>query len=185
MGPLNVLNSQGSVGWLDTRPTYPKMLWTLRVNELDYLCVVVVGLSALWAVVRGFVRELVALIGWITAIFLSATFSEAFGERLGSWIHLPISPERVASLLIFAAVLLVFALFGRWIKHLRAGRGGSLGDRMGGFVFGLVRGGLILVLAFVVHNAMGAPASRWTDGSLLYAYGKKGITVVANHLSVD
>ncbi|MBF0132932.1 MAG: CvpA family protein [Magnetococcales bacterium] len=152
------------------------------MNELDYLCVAVVGLSALWAVIRGFVRELVALIGWIAAIFLSATFSKAFGERLGSWIHFSVNLEYVASFLIFAAVLLVFALLGRWIKHGRAGRGGSLGDRMGGLVFGLVRGGLILVVAFAVHDAMGAPASRWTDGSLLYAYGKKGIMVVTNHL---
>lgn len=146
------------------------------MNELDYICVVIVGLSAVWALVRGFVRELIALVGWITAIFLSAVLSEPFGALLGAKISLPISPEHVASLLIFAVVLLVFALIGRVIKNWRAGRGGSLGDRVGGLVFGLVRGGLILIIAFAVHSTMGAPASRWTDGSLLYAVVNKGIT---------
>ncbi|MBF8273424.1 MAG: rane protein required for colicin V production [Magnetococcales bacterium] len=141
------------------------------------------ALSALWALFRGFVREMVALVGWVTAVYLAAEFSGRLESLMGSWDFLPFPPEYVASPIIFVVVLLVFFLIGRLTKGWVASKGFSLGDRVAGLVFGVARGGLILMLAIAVHIAVGAPASRWTGDSLLYAYGKKGIVAAADRFS--
>lgn len=152
------------------------------MNELDYLLTAVIVLSALWAMFRGFFRELVALTGWVFAILLTSEFSGKLEAYLMPWLKSSRAAGYVASVAIFVVVLLVFAILGRVIKGWIASKGFSLGDRLAGLAFGLVRGGLILIVAIAVHIAMDEPASRWSGNSVIYGYGKEGILTSSSHL---
>jgi len=155
------------------------------VNGLDYFFLAVIAVSAIWALMRGLVRELVALAGWLLAIVLSATFSAPLESILRPWINVPWAARYGASLLIFVGVLLVFAFLGRWLGTWLAKRGFSLWDRMAGLMFGMLRGGLILLVVIVVHSAMGAPVSRWTEDSWLYSHGRDGMMRLVNYFPED
>ncbi|MBF0414431.1 MAG: CvpA family protein [Magnetococcales bacterium] len=152
------------------------------MNELDFILLAVVALSAIWAMFRGFFRELVALVGWVAAILLTSEFSGSLEKYLMPWLKSTRASSYAASLAIFLTVLIVFAILGRVIKGWIASKGFSLGDRLAGLVFGLVRGGLIIIVAISIHVALDEPASRWTGNSVVYGYGKEGILASSNHL---
>ena len=77
------------------------------MNVLDYTILVVMGLSALVGLLRGFVRETVSLLVWIAAFWLAMTYSAAMADNLTGFIHQP--SLRVAAVFVglFVAVLLV------------------------------------------------------------------------------
>lgn len=155
------------------------------MNGLDFFFLAIVGLSALWALLRGFVRELIALSGWIAAAYLATAFSGQMEVLLVQWVKMPLIAGYLASSVIFIAVLLVFAILGRIVKGWVGSRGLSMGDRIVGLVFGLVRGSLIVTLAIAVHLGMGGSTSRWTEESLVYTRGREGIKAAVKHLPKD
>ncbi|MBF0421718.1 MAG: CvpA family protein [Magnetococcales bacterium] len=152
------------------------------MSILDYVFITVMMFSALWATLRGFFRELVALLGWITAILATSGLSSHLEVRLLPWIKSPRAANYLAAAAVFVGILLVFAVLGRVIKGWVASKGFSLGDRLAGLVFGVLRAGLILILAIAVHLSLDEPASRWTENSILYAYGKQGILAASERL---
>ncbi len=120
---------------------------------VDYVIVGVILASLLLGGLRGFVRELLALAGWVAALVLALWFGPQVAQALpASWE--PLARLALGSLLVFVltvfAVGLGAALLSRLLKA--AGLGGT--DRMLGAVFGLLRG-LLVVLALVV-------AASWT-----------------------
>lgn len=122
------------------------------MNELDYVLLGVVMVSALLAVGRGFVRELTGVLGWLSAFVVAARFAEPVAHYLGHVIAHEPTANRVAYFLIFASVLVLFGVIGQLLKHLFGQTGLSLVDRFMGFCFGLTRGILILMIGFLVMN---------------------------------
>ena len=45
------------------------------MTSFDYIVLAVVGLSIFFSVMRGFVREALALIGWVAAFFVAKTYT--------------------------------------------------------------------------------------------------------------
>ncbi len=151
------------------------------MNELDYILLAVIALSGIWAMFRGFFRELVALVGWLAAILLTSEFSGSLGRYLMPWLKSTRASSFAASLAIFLTVLIVFAILGRILKGWIASKGFSMGDRLAGLVFGLLRGSLIVIVAIAFHIALNEPASRWSGNSIVYGYGKEGILAQSNN----
>jgi membrane protein required for colicin V production len=130
---------------------------------VDGVVAVVVVVSAILAFSRGFLRETLAIAGWIGAAVVAYIFapnvaplvSEVpyLGDFLGGSCELQI----VAGFaVVFAVALIVFAIFTPLFSS--AVRRSSLNgvDQGLGFLFGVVRGLLLVALAFVVYErAMG------------------------------
>ena len=56
------------------------MIWA------DYAILIIIGISALISIVRGFIREALSLLGWIVAIWVSVTFvRDRQNVRCGIW----------------------------------------------------------------------------------------------------
>ncbi len=110
----------------------------------DTLLLAVVLLSVIIGTIRGFVREIVALITWLLAIIIAWRFSGFLHPYLGGILQTPIEKAWVARAVVFIVVLLLGALTGHvlaWITHTAGGQ--SVVDRIFGFLFGLVRGFVI------------------------------------------
>jgi len=119
------------------------------MTAFDYAVLSVLGLSALIAVIRGFVREVLSLGSWAAAIAAGWWLS----ERVAPMLPLSIPGESLrllaAFLLVAGVTLLAMVLLSLALVELVRAIGLGFADRVLGLAFGLARG-LLLVLTLVL-----------------------------------
>lgn len=130
---------------------------------IDAAAAGVIVLSAILAYSRGFVREAMAIAGWIAAAFAAFLFAAAaqplirelpmIGDFLGDSCELSIIAAFAA---VFAVALLLVSLFTPLFSG--AIRNSPLDglDRVAGFLFGAVRGVLLVAVAMLVYDRVAA-----------------------------
>jgi membrane protein required for colicin V production len=129
---------------------------------VDLVVLGVLALSALLALLRGFVREVLGIGAWVGAL-LAAIWAFPYARpRVREWLGSPDLVDPVAFGAVFLVVLLVLLLLSGWIGALvrRSVLGGL--DRTLGLVFGLVRGAVLVVFAYI-GAGMVIPVDRWPE----------------------
>ncbi len=128
---------------------------------IDGVVAVVIILSALLAYGRGFVREAMAIAGWIAAAVLAFLFAPRVEPLVR---EIPVVGEFIADscelsiigafAIVFAIALIVVSLFTPLFSSLvqRSAVGGI--DQGLGFVFGVARGILLVAIAFFVYDTV-------------------------------
>jgi membrane protein required for colicin V production len=119
------------------------------VIAVDYVILAIVILSAVMGLVRGLLREAIAVITWFLAIVLAWSFGPSLEPHLGG--ILVGSPMRIwaARALIFVGVLLLGGAISVIVSHyVRVSMFAGM-DKFLGFVFGIVRG-IVIVGAFTI-----------------------------------
>jgi membrane protein required for colicin V production len=115
------------------------------VTSFDFAVIAIIVLSALVGWWRGFMYELFSLIGWLAAYIVARTYS----AQLTPYVPLAVGAENIRSAAAFAALfivtLIVGALFAWFLARLAkfAGLGGM--DGKFGAIFGMLRGGLVVI----------------------------------------
>ncbi len=117
---------------------------------IDYVVLAVLGLSAVLGVWRGFVREVLALVGWIAAAILAALFSAQLAGIFPADFATPLVRQLLAAVLVFVLVLIVAGLCGVFLARLLRAVGLGALDRALGGVFGVARGALIVLVAVLL-----------------------------------
>ncbi|MFQ5356584.1 MAG: CvpA family protein [Mariprofundaceae bacterium] len=135
----------------------------------DYVLIVIVGLSMLFALWRGFMRELVSLAGLVAAFFIAGRFSRITSEFLQPWLQNQTVSDMAGFGLIFVAVLFLSGLVGVIIRKLIPS-GFTLTDRLLGLLFGMVRGVLYIGLFFLIYTSYAKPDQPWLEESLFAPY---------------
>jgi membrane protein required for colicin V production len=134
------------------------------MSGVDWAIVVILGLSILLGVLRGVVREVFALCGWIVGVLLALRFAEPLAQSLP--LDLPSAARTgIVGLLIIVATLIAAALAAAALRALLAAAKLSLEDRVLGGIFGILRGALIVALAALVAIAAGATRQPWWEAS--------------------
>jgi membrane protein required for colicin V production len=127
------------------------------VNSVDIAVIVVLLASGLFALMRGFVYEVLAMTGWVLAA-LGALWGLPYVRPL---ISPHISNATVADVVggagIFLAVLLVSSFVTQSIARQVRKSAVSAVDRSLGFAFGLLRGLVLASLCFMVVDKLTAP----------------------------
>lgn len=122
----------------------------VQLGWVDIALLSVLGLSVLVGLWRGFVFEILSLLGWVLAFVIA----NAAGPWLAGFIPLGDSgsPLRVwaAWILVFVLVLVTCTLFARMLRALVSATPLSFADHLLGGVFGAARGTLILVVVGVM-----------------------------------
>ncbi|HTQ02131.1 MAG TPA: CvpA family protein, partial [Casimicrobiaceae bacterium] len=137
------------------------------MTVFDWSVIGVVALSMLFAYVRGFTRELIALLAWVLGFFAAIAFS----PLVGAWLP-ELGESAVARYLIaFAAILVAALVLGALVAWPLASviRKSGLGfvDRFLGALFGVARGA-VAVLAFVlVAGITSLPRQDWWQNAAL------------------
>ncbi len=149
------------------------------MTAVDYLIVALVVISALVGLARGLLREVIALISWIVALLIAWHASARLEPYLGGL--LATGPEVqlwAARAILLFAVLLLGAGIGAIADHfIRLSLFSSM-DRFMGFVFGLLRGLVILGVLVIFCHTLKLDGERWWRKSMLIPYGEGVASVV-------
>jgi membrane protein required for colicin V production len=129
----------------------------------DYAVLSVLGVSLLWSLLHGFVRELVSVLGWVAAFVLATAFTQVVArmlpESLGSFLA-----GLIAFLVIFVGTWLLSGLIGLILSKAAKAAGLGWADRLLGGLFGLVRGAVIVLVAVMLGGLTPLPREPfWRD----------------------
>lgn len=128
---------------------------------IDGIVAVIIVLSALLAYSRGLVREAMAIAGWIAAAILGFIFAPQVQPLvkeipvLGDFIAESCELGMIAAFgAVFAVALIIVSLFTPLFSSIiqRSALGGL--DQGLGFLFGVVRGILLVAIAFFVYDTV-------------------------------
>ncbi len=137
------------------------MIW------IDWVILLVILLSAVISVVRGFFKEAISLTGWIIAIWLGLAFSGDIAALLTNLISVP----SIRIVMAFSMVLVVVLMLTALINHLatlmlkKSGLTGT--DRVLGVVFGVARGAIIVAILVLLAGLTALPKDPWWRESTL------------------
>jgi membrane protein required for colicin V production len=128
---------------------------------IDGVVAIVIILSPLLAYGRGLVREVMAIVGWVAAAVLGFMFAPRVEPLVR---EIPVVGDIIADscelsvigafAIVFSLVLIVMSLFTPLFSSLirRSALGGL--DQGLGFLFGVVRGLLLVAIAFFVYDTV-------------------------------
>src|ERR1041385_8301132 len=118
------------------------------ITLLDFVLLVVMLMSALLAMIRGFMREVLSIASWATAAIVTILGYPRVLPLVQGYFSNDIVAKAITIGGIFLTVLLVVAVITIKISDtVLDSRVGAL-DRTLGFIFGLARGFVIVVVAF-------------------------------------
>jgi membrane protein required for colicin V production len=123
------------------------------LSAVDWILLAVLGLSLLLGMWRGIVQEVLSLVGWLAAFYVS----QMYAPMAAAWLPMEGSSQmlRYAAgfVVVFVAVLVGTALVSWVIKKLISAVGLGPLDRLLGSLFGLMRG-VVILLAITVLVGM-------------------------------
>ena len=142
------------------------------MNWADYFFLIVLIGSGIAGLMRGLLREAIALIAWVAGVWLAWTFADTLAPHLGGALADPSVRPWAARVLIFIVVLVVGMAISAILSHyVRLSIFNSV-DRLLGFLFGLVRGIVVLGVLAILCHAVRLNEEQWYRHSLLVRYAE-------------
>ncbi len=148
------------------------------MTAVDYLIIALVLLSAIVGLARGLLREAIALVTWIIALLVAWHYAPLLEPYLGGLLGSPQVRTWAARTVLLILVLLVGAGIGAITDHLVRLSIFSGTDRFLGFVFGVLRGVVILGVLILFGEMLRLDGERWWHQSVLIPYGEHVAGVV-------
>jgi membrane protein required for colicin V production len=120
------------------------------------------GISGLLAFARGFVREVLGIGSWAGAVAVAFFAMPTMHPIVRTWFQSPDWVDTVSFTVVFLVAVIVLTLVAGTVARFvrRSALGGV--DRTLGLVFGLARGAAVLVIAYILAQAV-LPIERWPD----------------------
>jgi membrane protein required for colicin V production len=133
----------------------------------DYVVLTIIGFSVVVSVVRGFSREVLALLGWIVAFVAANALSGLVAEWFAAFIQDGSTRALTAFVTVFIVTLVLASLFAMAVSRMLKGAGLGLEDRLLGGFFGFARGMLIVLVMVLISGLTALPRQpMWTDAML-------------------
>jgi membrane protein required for colicin V production len=153
------------------------------MTSIDYILAAAVLLSVLFGAVRGFLRESVALLGWLVGLWLAWRYGQLIEPYLGGALAGTDLQAWVARGIVLIVVVIASWILGALLDYLVQRSGLTLGvDRLLGSVFGLVRGAVIVGFAVMLGEAADLQAESWWQKSLLMPVGQEMAGVLRGYV---
>jgi membrane protein required for colicin V production len=127
----------------------------------------IIAISALFSLMRGFVREALSLLGWVAAFWVALTFAKDFADLLLAGISAPSLRMVVSFTILFVVTLVITAILNRLAGQLVTRTGLSGTDRMIGMIFGIARGVVVVSVLVMLAGMTTMPQDPWWQESAL------------------
>jgi membrane protein required for colicin V production len=126
----------------------------LHFSFVDLLVVAIVGVSAAFAIYRGFVRETLSIFAWAAAAFATLYFGPPAAALLKDRLSPALLGIAIGYVGVFLVVLIPLSFISyRFAEGVHRSPVGAL-DRSLGFAFGVVRGLAILGFAYILFTSV-------------------------------
>jgi len=148
------------------------------MNWTDYAIIAVLVASCIVGLVRGLLREAISVITWVAAVWLAWQFAGELAPHLGGALREESVRPWAARAIIFVGAMLLGAAVGSLVTHfVRLSLFSGL-DRLLGFVFGLLRGVVVLGLLAILCHAVRLHEEPWYRQSTLVPYAEQSGNVL-------
>lgn len=134
---------------------------TLTPAVFDGVVIATVLISAILAMVRGFLREILALVSWVVAAVAAYFLYRPFSPVLETVIEDETWRYVASAAIIFFVSLIVASYVTMKISNMLVDGRVNFIDRIMGFVFGVARGLLILVIAYIFLDGVLPDKPAW------------------------
>jgi membrane protein required for colicin V production len=138
----------------------------------DYVLLFVLTCSTLIGIMRGLVKELLSLVGWIVALVVANAYGSALALLLPDFIPGQATRLIVAFVALFIGVRLLIMLLAMALDSIIAATGLTLADRGLGAVFGLLRGAVIALVAVTLCGMTALPQQDFWRHAQLSPYAE-------------
>lgn len=116
------------------------------MNGLDIALAGILLVSTLFSLTKGFVKELISLIGWASAAILALAFGAPLTEVINQYVPNETLAMVLAMAAIFFGVLILTSIIAMIVGKMMLVSGLTPLDRVLGMVFGFVRGLVFMVI---------------------------------------
>lgn len=122
---------------------------------MDYVYVVVVIVSTIWATIRGGIYETIATMSWVAAAITARFVSPYLDKVLQNWFDL--SGSTVGTLvasyfIVFFVILVIVGFINQKLREKVQGSILSVTDKTLGIIFGIIRS--VVVMGFVYWGTL-------------------------------
>lgn len=137
------------------------------MNLADGIILLLVVVSALIGVWRGFAREAFSLATWVAAFIIASLFSPGMDGLLAKYIATPSVRAALAFGSLFVMTLFMGALLNHLLGELIRMTGLSGTDRLLGALFGVLRGVLLVIVLVGLGRSWFQQDAWWTHSLLI------------------
>ena len=152
------------------------------MNYLDIIIAILLLLFGIKGFRKGLIIEVVTLLAFAVGIYGAMHFSDFTAEHLQDFVEInPKYLNTIAFVLTFILLVLLVNLIGRWVTNLIKAMNLNFWNKLGGFVFGVVKGVLLCsVLVLVLNNfqLLGVVKAEVREQSKLYPYIEQTVPYV-------
>jgi membrane protein required for colicin V production len=120
----------------------------MSLNWFDWVVILILTISTLLSLWRGFAKEALSLAAWVAAFVVATVFADSLAAQLSGVIDNVTGRYMAAYALLFVATLVLGTVLNALVARLIKLTGLSTLDRLLGTLFGFTRG-LIIVLVIV------------------------------------
>lgn len=162
----------------------------MALTIADAVVILVVLVSAMLAFNRGFVRETLAIAGWIAAAFVSFFFAPMISPLvleipfLGDFLRSSCTLTALASfVMVFGVALIVLSIFTPVLSSAVQATPLAAVDRGLGFVFGVARGFLLVAVIYLLYDLVITDSERiaMIENSASHALISDAATAIKEH----
>jgi len=133
------------------------------MNPFDILIVTILSYGLIRGIFRGLVRELSSIIGVLGGFYAAYTYYPHVAGLFSPWISDAAYLNIVSYMAVFSVVVIFVGILAVVIKYLLNIAYLGWVDRVCGALFGLLKGGLVICVVFIVLTAFlpkGAPVIK-------------------------
>ncbi|MEX0618314.1 MAG: CvpA family protein [Pseudohongiellaceae bacterium] len=139
---------------------------SLGLNWVDVIILAIVLVSCLFGLWRGLVREVFSLVTWVVAIVVARIYADYLAPLL-TVFEGEMTRYVAAFAILFLATMIVGTLINHFLSKLITIAGLKFTDRLLGGVFGVVRGGIIVLLIIFFAGSFVASSPAWQQSRLI------------------
>jgi membrane protein required for colicin V production len=152
------------------------------VTIFDYLVLFVLISSVVISTMRGLVKEVLSLVGWVVAFVVANAYGASLARLLPAVIPGEIVRLLISFVVLFIGVRILMGLLTLAVDALVTASGMSLADRGLGGLFGLARGLVIVLAAVILCGMTSIPQQAFWKHALLSPLAETGARTIKPYL---
>ena len=138
----------------------------VSMNWADTIIVLIIIGSVIISLIRGFIKEAISLVSWLTAAWLAVVFAKPVSKYI-TFTQMSAVKVFIAFLLIFIATVFIGAIVNYTIGRVVRNTPFSVPDRTLGMIFGFARGIIVVGFLVLLAGLTPFPKEPWWQASYM------------------